>query len=228
MLSALRETSSSLCPTPTVSMRIRSVPNASRTSATSPVDSAKPPNEPRVAIERMNTPGSSATSSIRMRSPRSAPPVNGDVGSTAITPTESPAERYAAAMRAVSVLLPAPGGPVMPMRRPRPMRACRVASSASNPGRWFSTMDTMRARAGFLPAAKSWRRRLCSALTYGLDGARVRRARRGCRPPTPRAGSRAWQCPASGRSRLARPQGARVGAACERVARCTWCRRPRR
>ena len=60
------------------------MPNASSTSATSRVAAASPPSEPRVAIERMKTPGSSATASMRMRSPSSAPPVNGDVGSTAI------------------------------------------------------------------------------------------------------------------------------------------------
>ena len=93
LVSAVRAMSSSLCPTPTVSMRMRSMPNASSTSATSRVAAASPPSEPRVAIDRMNTPGSSATDSMRMRSPSSAPPVNGDVGSTAMMPTVKPASR---------------------------------------------------------------------------------------------------------------------------------------
>jgi len=48
---------------------------------------------PRAAIDRMNTPGSSAIDSMRIRSPSSAPPVNGDVGSTATMPTVKPASR---------------------------------------------------------------------------------------------------------------------------------------
>ena len=86
------------------------MPNASSTSQTSRVAAASPPSEPRVAIERMKTPGSSATDSMRMRSPSSAPPVNGDVGSTATMPTVSPAARYARARAVVSVLFPRPAG----------------------------------------------------------------------------------------------------------------------
>ena len=93
VVSAALEISSSLCPTPTVSSRMTSIPNPSSTSHTSRVDVASPPNDPRVAIDRIKTPGSSATSSMRIRSPRSAPPVNGDVGSTATMPTRSPALR---------------------------------------------------------------------------------------------------------------------------------------
>ena len=52
---------------------------------------ASPPRWPRVAIDRMNTPSSRAWSCMRTRSPRMAPPVNGDVGSTASTATRSPA-----------------------------------------------------------------------------------------------------------------------------------------
>ena len=86
-------TSISSCPTPTVSMRMRSKPIASSTSATSKVERDSPPSWPRVASERMKTPGSSACCCMRMRSPRMAPPVNGEVGSTATTPTLSPALR---------------------------------------------------------------------------------------------------------------------------------------
>ncbi len=68
----------------------------------------------------MNTPGSSAIDSIRIRSPSSAPPVNGDVGSTATTATRRPWDRKVATTRSVTVDLPAPGGPVSPMRRARP------------------------------------------------------------------------------------------------------------
>ena len=59
-------------------------------------------------------PESSAWSCIRTRSPRIAPPVNGDVGSTASTAISSPAARRAATMRVVRVDFPAPGAPVRP------------------------------------------------------------------------------------------------------------------
>ena len=59
----------------------------------------------------------------------------------------------------VIVLFPAPGGPVRPTRRARPSDGCSSASSRSKPGRWFSTIDTARARANGRPASKSARRR---------------------------------------------------------------------
>src|SRR5207253_2273593 len=104
---------------------------------------------PRVAMERMKTCGSRLADSIRMRSPSSAPPVNGLVGSTATTPTESPCPRYCWMSRSVSVLLPAPGGPVMPIRRaaPRASRGCAWLSTRSKPSRWFSTRVIARASA---------------------------------------------------------------------------------
>jgi len=97
---------------------------------------------------------------MRTRSPSNAPPVNGDVGSTAITPTVRPASRKRFTRSAVIVLLPAPGGPVRPMRLARPVRAWRDPSSSSNPSRWFSTMLTTRASAAGFPALKSSTRRL--------------------------------------------------------------------
>ena len=90
-------------------------PIASITRMQSPVARESPPRLPRVASERMNTPGSVAWSCMRMRSPRIAPPVKGLVGSTASTPTVLPALRQCAMSRSVSVDLPAPGEPVMPM-----------------------------------------------------------------------------------------------------------------
>jgi hypothetical protein len=56
--------------------------------------------------------------------------------------------------------LPAPGGPVSPIRRARPVRAWREPSISSNPSRWFSTMLTTRASAADFPALKSSIRRL--------------------------------------------------------------------
>ncbi len=62
----------------------------------------------------MNTPGSVACSCIRTRSPSSAPPVNGDEGSTANTPTRRPDARNAVTKADVVVDLPTPGAPVRP------------------------------------------------------------------------------------------------------------------
>ena len=73
-----------------------------------------------MAIERMNTPGSVAWSCMRTRSPRMAPPVNGDDGSMASTATSSPSERSRPMTAEVSVLLPAPGAPVSPTVYPLP------------------------------------------------------------------------------------------------------------
>ena len=89
-------------------------PAASRSFCASAVARASPPRLPRVAMLRMNTPGSSVCACIRIRSPRTAPPVKGLVGSTATTPTVAPLFRIAAVSRSTSVLFPAPGGPVIP------------------------------------------------------------------------------------------------------------------
>ena len=51
---------------------------------------------------------------MRTRSPSSAPPLDLDEGSTAITPTVLPALRQAATSAAHSEDLPTPGGPVTP------------------------------------------------------------------------------------------------------------------
>ena len=85
--SAVRMMSTSSCPTPTVSMMMTSLPAASRTSAASPVARASPPRWPRVAMLRMKTSASAACACIRRRSPSTAPPLNGLVGSTAMMPT---------------------------------------------------------------------------------------------------------------------------------------------
>ena len=65
-------------------------------------------------MERMKTPPSNAWSCMRTRSPRMAPPVNGDDGSTASTATSDPSTRRALMRWVVSVDFPAPGAPVMP------------------------------------------------------------------------------------------------------------------
>ena len=70
---------------------------------------ARPPRCPRVAIERMKTPGSVAWACMRIRSPRIAPPLKGEVGSTATMPTVRPCARRRAVRRSTRVDLPAPG-----------------------------------------------------------------------------------------------------------------------
>ena len=116
VVSAAAATSTSLCPVPTVSMSTRSKPHASSTAAAAVDVAASPPACPRDAIERMKTSPSSAYDCMRTRSPRSAPPVIGLDGSTAITATVRPALRTSAIRDATSVDFPAPGGPVIPTR----------------------------------------------------------------------------------------------------------------
>ena len=59
-------------------------------------------------------PSSTALKSTRSRSPSSAPPVIGLIGSNATTAIRSPLRTASLAMAATSVDLPAPGEPVMP------------------------------------------------------------------------------------------------------------------
>ena len=116
VVSAAAATSTSLWPVPTVSRSTRSNPAASSTVAALVLVAARPPACPRDAMLRMKTPSSVAYACIRTRSPRSAPPVIGDEGSTATTATVRPARRASAIRAATSVLLPAPGAPVIPTR----------------------------------------------------------------------------------------------------------------
>ncbi len=91
--SAWSITSTSAWPTPTVSRNTSSLPAASISSAVCSAASASPPSAPRVAIERMKTPGSRKCSDSRIRSPSSAPPRNGEDGSidsTAIVAIQRP------------------------------------------------------------------------------------------------------------------------------------------
>src|ERR671922_586883 len=69
--------------------------------------------------------------------------------------------------RSVSVLLPAPGGPVMPTRRaaPRTSRACAWLNTRSKPSRWFST--SVIARASAAGSCRSSASRMRSTLMQG-------------------------------------------------------------
>ena len=68
-----------------------------------------PPRWPRVAIDRMNTPASPVWSCMRTRSPRMAPPENGDDGSMASTATVTSSARMRPTSALVRVDLPGPG-----------------------------------------------------------------------------------------------------------------------
>ena len=112
--SAWSITSTSAWPTPTVSRKTSSLPAASISSAVCSAASASPPSAPRVAIERMKTPGSRKCSVSRIRSPSSAPPRNGEDGSIESTAIVAVERALVLISAPISVDLPAPGGPVKP------------------------------------------------------------------------------------------------------------------
>src|SRR6185369_2626850 len=82
---------------------------------------------------------------------RMAPPLKGEVGSTAMTPTVLRWARRRAVSRSTSVDLPAPGGPVMPTTRARPLRAKTPARTSRASGRPSSTSVMARASARTSP-----------------------------------------------------------------------------
>src|SRR3990170_3991172 len=150
---AVSATSTSSCPAPTVSTMIKSLCAASITVTTSFVVAARPPSAPRVAIERMNTPGSEVSSCIRMRSPSTAPRLNGLVGSTATIPRLRPRVRYSRASAPTSVLLPEPAGPVIPTMCACPVWPNRAFIAARPSGKPFSTRLRTRESAACRPRA---------------------------------------------------------------------------
>ena len=84
-------TSVSLWPTPTVSTITTSNPAASTNRIASRVCAATPPSAPLDGDGRMNACGCRASSSIRVLSPRTEPPLTELDGSTASTATRCPA-----------------------------------------------------------------------------------------------------------------------------------------
>src|ERR1019366_8046910 len=112
------------------------------------------------ASDGMGAAGSVKRSSMRIRSPRIAPPENGDDGSTATMPTFRPRMRALRASAAVSVDLPAPGEPVRPVTRAPPVRGNTSARSAWKRGSPDSAHVIARATAGTrparMPSARSW------------------------------------------------------------------------
>ena len=152
MVSAVPATSTSDCPTPTVSSSTTSQPAASSTRSACGAAHDSPPRWPREAIERMKTSGSAAWSDIRIRSPSSAPPENGDDGSTASTPTRCPAARWAVTRALVVVDLPTPGAPVTPTTCARPASGAISAITSRRAGWASSTSEISRATARGRPS----------------------------------------------------------------------------
>src|SRR5262245_4344340 len=103
---------------------------------------------------RMKTSSSCACACMRNRSPRTAPPLKGLVGSTAITPTRcAPCVLKAATSRSTSVLFPAPGGPVTPTRYARPVCAKMPRTTSALDGSSSSMSEMARAMARGAPAS---------------------------------------------------------------------------
>src|ERR1700680_9693 len=98
---------------------------------------------------------------MRMRSPRMAPPVKGELGSVAITPTDLPCFLSKATTASTSVDLPVPGAPVKPATWPARARSPRDSSSSRTAGSRRSTRLMARARARMSPA----RNRLARSLS---------------------------------------------------------------
>src|SRR6476469_6612809 len=88
-----------------------------------------------------------------MRSPRMAPLENELLGSTARTATVFPFSRRARIKALTSVLLPTPGGPVIPIVVARPVRGKRSRNNSRPPSRSDSIRLAPRARARRSPAS---------------------------------------------------------------------------
>src|SRR5918992_3424332 len=98
-------------------------------------------------MDLMNTSRSVAWSCMRTRSPSSAPPLNGDDGSTASTPTRLPCALKAVTSALVEVDFPTPGEPVSPMIRAAPASGVSAAVTSRSRGDAFSTSEISRATA---------------------------------------------------------------------------------
>src|SRR5258705_8829341 len=84
-------------------------------SVISMIFGCRPPMEPLVANERIKTLGCVYQSLILILSPKTAPRLNGDEGSIHRTPTLFPKLTNKPINESTKVLLPAPGGPVIPI-----------------------------------------------------------------------------------------------------------------
>ena len=170
-VSATSAISVSACPTPTVSITTTSNAAASA-SAAARVGRAIPPRRSPAAVERISTPRSEGSNSIRARSPSSDPPERRELGSTASSATLRPRARQAAISAESKVDLPAPGGPVTPTTWPAASppssagdsaRISSAASSRSAGGRALEQVQRRRSRAQIsLAQARAERRALAA------------------------------------------------------------------
>src|SRR3954447_13213788 len=165
-LSQSSATSVSDCPTPTVSTTTTSK-QADSACAASRVASANPPRRVPAAVERIKTPSSRGSCWIRTRSPSSDPPETFEDGSTAGAAPAAPLPRHSGSSADSSDDLPAPGGPVRPIRWDR---GSVPASSSS-------------ARACSRPPGER------SSMTLSAAGAALRSPSRSRRPSSAPSGS---------------------------------------
>src|SRR6266576_4223286 len=104
---------------------------------------------------RIKTPLSRVCRDIRIRSPSTAPPVKGLLGSTAITPTVCCRSRITLTSASASVLLPVPGAPVNPTRYAFPVWGWSSATSWLACGSRSSARLMARASARTSPESKA-------------------------------------------------------------------------
>ncbi len=88
---------------------------AASACAAARVAQARPPRRSPAAVERIRTPRSLGSKSMRARSPSSDPPDRRELGSTASIATEQSRSRQLCSSAESNVDLPAPGGPVTPI-----------------------------------------------------------------------------------------------------------------
>src|SRR4051794_4359163 len=125
---------------------------AAKAKAASRVGAARPPRRPPAAVERISTPSSRGSCSMRARSPSSEPPLRFEDGSTASTATVLSLARQRDTSADSREDLPAPGGPVTPTRwersAPAPAPAPATApSSAAAPSRPRGERSSIKLRA---------------------------------------------------------------------------------
>ena len=150
VMSATADMPTSVWPAPTLSTMMGSNPAYSSTLEMPRTDRDTAPAAPLEATLRMYVP-ESADSVMRTRSPSMAPPVTWLVGSTARTAGFAPSRRSSTEARSMSVLFPAPAGPVIPIVVALPVRANISATmSLAEPGS-FSTIEMALAMSPRLP-----------------------------------------------------------------------------
>ena len=188
VVSAVRVTSTSTWPTPTVSTTRGPKPHASNRRRAPGTARASPPAWPLVAIDRMKA-RPSATPSMRMRSPSIAPPLSGDDGSTASTAGCPPASAISFTRCPTRVDLPVPGAPVTPITGASP-----CAWGWTRPSRPWAPASPRSVRVSSRPSARRSPLRARSSRAAAGPAAVTRRTggsrRRPRRPRLPDAAPR--------------------------------------